>query len=548
MKPLPFLLALLAAASLLGRASAGEPFDLILRGGRVIDGTGNPSIMADVAVKDGRIVQVGRVDGAAEVEIDARGLVVAPGFIDVHTHSESVASTPKAENFIRMGVTSIVTGNCGGSAENVREFFERIERTGVALNVATLYGHNTARREAMGGSFDRLPTPEELGKMRELVEQGMRDGAVGLSTGLIYLPGTFSHTEEIIEIAKVAAKYDGIYASHMRNEANSIMDSLTELFRISREAGIRAEISHIKLSGNSAWGRTAEVLGAIERARAEGLEITQDQYVYPASSTGISTLIPTSAREGSRDDFQKRIEDPVRKARIVADMKARLRSSGREDFSYAFIASYRTDSSLNGKNMRDAAKIKRGSDSLDDQIELILEIEKNGGAGGIFHGMSEDDLQIFLQHPNTMFASDGGPREGASGVPHPRSYGNNARVLGRYVRDLKLLRLEEAVRKMSSLPATAFRLRDRGAIREGAWADIVVFDPNTVRDVATFGDPHHHAEGFRHVLVNGQPVIRDWRLTDARPGKALRLWGVGVRVSGPSRRVGVVPDGFRHRT
>ncbi len=516
-----FPLLLVATGLLFGSVRAEDP-DLILRGGRVIDGTGNPAYFADVAVRNGRIVAIGRdLPGNGQV-LDARGLVVAPGFIDVHTHAENLAEIPRAENFVRMGVTSIVTGNCGGSALNVDRFFREAEAAKVAVNVATLFGHNTARRAAMGGAFRREPTGPEMARMQELVEQAMKDGAVGLSTGLIYTPGTYSKTEEIIPLARVAAKYDGIYASHMRSESTGIFDALQELFRIAREAGIRADISHLKLSGNAAWGKSDRVLAAIEQARAEGLDITHDQYAYTASSTGISTLIPSEYREGGGDDFRKRLADPAKKAEIVTAMKDSLKRSGRKDYSYAVIASYRTDRSLNGKRVPEAARIKRGSDSLDDQIELVLEIQQNGGASGVFHGMSEEDLQAFMRHPHTMVASDGGPRVNNDTVPHPRSYGNNARVLGRYVRELKVLRLEEAVRKMTSLPATTFRLKDRGLVREGAWADLVVFDPAKVRDVATFEDPHHHAEGMVHVLVNGVPVVRGGEQTGAGPGKALR--------------------------
>lgn len=514
-------LVLVATGLLLGGVRAEDP-DLIIRGGRVIDGTGNPAYFADVAVRNGRITAIGRGLQGTGQALDAKGLVVAPGFIDVHTHAENIAEIPRAENFVRMGVTSIVTGNCGGSALNVERFFRAAEAAKVSVNVATLFGHNTARRSAMGGTFRRDPTGAELARMTELVEQAMKDGAVGLSTGLIYTPGTYSKTEEIIPLARVAAKYDGIYASHMRSESTGIFDALQELFRIAREAGIRADISHLKLAGNASWGKSGAVLAAIEGARAEGLDITHDQYAYTASSTGISTLIPSEYREGGGNEFRERLADPARKAEIVAAMKESLQRSGRSDYAYAAIASYRADRSLNGKRIPEAARIKRGSDSLEDQIELVLEIQQNGGASGVFHGMSEEDLQAFMRHPNTMVASDGGPRVKNDTVPHPRSYGNNARVLARYVRELKLLRLEDAIRKMTSLPASTFRLKDRGLIREGGWADLVVFDPEKVRDVATFEDPHHHAEGMVHVLVNGVPVLRGGEQTGVGPGMALR--------------------------
>jgi N-acyl-D-amino-acid deacylase len=374
----------------------------------------------------------------------------------------------------------------------------------------------------MGGDFDRPPTAEELAKMKSLVEQAMKDGAVGLSTGLIYLPGVFAKTDEIVELAKVASAYDGIYASHMRHEDSRIYEALDEVFRIARDAHIRAEVSHIKLAGEKSWGQADKVLAYIEKARAEGLDVTHDQYAYTASSTGISQLIPDSAFDGGREKFLERLADPAAKEKIVSGMKAMLRNRGREDYTYAIIASYRHDKSLNGLNIVEATKKVQSSESLDEQIEMILEIQKNGGASGVFHGMNEEDLQKFMRHPNTMVACDSGLRKLGEGVPHPRGYGNNARVLGRYVRELKTLRLEDAIRKMTSLAATAFRLERRGELHEGNWADIVVFDPEKVSDPATYNDPHHYSVGIPYVLVNGVPVIKNNEHTSARPGMALR--------------------------
>lgn len=499
-----------------------ESFDVIIRHGRVVDGSGNPAFFADVAVKDGRIAEIGRIAGDAKTEIDAKGMIVAPGFIDVHTHADEIGEMPLAENFARMGVTTVVVGNCGGSALDVAKLFREVEATNVAINVATLIGHNTVRQKAMGGSFDRPPTPEELAKMKSLVEQAMKDGAVGLSTGLIYLPGVFSKTDEIIELAKVASAYDGIYTSHMRYEDAQIYKALDEVFRIAREAHIRAEVSHIKLSGPNAWGQADKVLEYIEKARAEGLDITEDQYAYTASSTGISQLIPESAFDGGRTKFLERLANPKEKAKIGDEMEKGLGHKGRKDFSYAVIAFYRHDKSLNGLNIAEAAKKVRGSDSISDQIEMILEIQKNGGAQGVFHGMSEEDLQKFMRFPNTMIACDSGIRKFGEGVPHPRGYGNNARVLGRYVRDLKVLKLEDAIRKMTSLPAETFHLKQRGELREGNWADIVLFDPAKVSDPATFNDPHHYAVGIPYVFVNGIAVIKNGEHTGAKAGQALR--------------------------
>lgn len=502
--------------------SLAAEFDLLVTNARIVDGTGSAAITGCVAVKDKRIVAVGEVKGTADTMIDAGGRVLAPGFIDVHTHSEDICKLPAAENFVRMGVTTIVTGNCGTSRTDVGVFFKEIEEAKVAINVATLIGHGSVRQKAMGGSFIRAPNAEQLEGMKSIVDQAMKDGAVGLSTGLIYVPGSFAKTEEIIELAKVASAHGGIYASHMRAETLKIFSALDELIRIARAAKIRAEVSHLKLSGPSAWGKAAEVIAILDKARADGLSITHDDYAYTASSTGLGQLIPDSAREGTRDDFIARIADPAKKAAIIKQMNASREKQGRHDYAFAVIARFKADPRLNGKTIPEAAKIVRGSDSLADQIELVLDIEARGGGSAIFHGMNEADLRTFMSHPLTMIASDGGPRRFGEDVPHPRSYGNNARVLCRYVRDEKLLTLEDAIRKMTSLPASTFQLKDRGVIKPGAFADLVIFDPAKVTDPSTFDDPHHYAEGFTDVTVNGGIVLRDGQLTETRSGGPLK--------------------------
>ncbi len=517
---------LLACVAGLGWAAALLPaaeHDLIITGARIVDGTGAPAYPGSIAIKGGRITAVGGVRGGAATTLDAKGLVVAPGFIDVHTHSEKIASLPEAENFLRMGVTTIVTGNCGMSHTDLGRFFTTLEKAGLTLHVASLIGHGSVREEAMGGGFLRAPSPAQLEAMKAMVEKAMEDGALGLSTGLIYVPGTFAKTDEIIELARVASAHGGIYASHLRAETVKIFPALEELIQVAREAKIRTQVSHLKLSSPTAWGRTAEVFALLDKARAEGLEITHDQYVYTASSTGLSQLIPDAATEGTREDYIRRIEDPVQKAGIIEEMRQMRERLGRTDYSYAVIARYRADPELNGRTIPEAAKLRRGSDSLEDQIELILDIERRGGGTAVYHSIREEDLLVFLKHPLTMFASDGNPRKLGEDMPHPRSYGNNARVLARYVREQKQLTLEEAIRRMTSLPARTFRLQDRGVIRPGAWADLVIFDPDLVRDTSTFEDPHHYAEGFTDVLVDGIPVIREGRLTEARPGGPLRM-------------------------
>lgn len=514
----PLILVLLLVGPVLLQA---QSYDVLIRGGRVVDGTGSPAVHADVAIANGRIAALGRnLPGSAREEINVAGLIVAPGFIDTHTHAEDIDELPFAENFLRMGVTTIILGNCGSSRLDVKAFLDWLAATNIAPNVATLIGQGSVRNKVMGGSFMRPPTDAELGAMRSHVERAMEEGAVGLSTGLIYLPGTFTRTEELIELARVVARFDGIYVSHMRDEGRRIGEALDEVFRIAREAGCRAHVSHIKLSGPNNWGRAGEVLDWIEKARVTGLDITQDQYVYTASSTGLSQLIPEEWREGGR--FQERLAQAESRARMIEQMRTNLLATGRSNYAYAVIADYAHDRSLNGLNLVEAARRSRGDDSLAAQIDLILEIQSHGGAAGIFHGISEGDLLTFFRHPNTMFGSDSGVRRYREGVPHPRGYGNAARILARLVREQKVLRLEEAIRRLTSLPAATFRLRHRGQIQEGAWADLAVFDPDRVSDRATYEDPHRYADGFKLVMVNGVAVVRDDALTGARPGRALR--------------------------
>ncbi len=504
--------------------SAAE-FDLVLRRGQIANGTGKATFVGDVAVKAGRIVAVGDFAGRGTTELDATGLVVAPGFIDVHTHGEDVLERPLAENFVRMGVTTLVLGNCGSSQLDIGGLFQQLETNRPSANVATLVGHNSVRASVMGGAFMRPPSDAELSRMKAAVERGMKEGALGLSTGLIYLPGTFSKTEELVAVAQALTPFAGIYVSHMRSEGEKIYDALEELIRIAREAKIPAHVSHIKLSGKKNWGQTEKVFGVIEGARAQGVNVTQDQYVYTASSTGLSQLLPDSSREGGSEKFVARINDPEQRAKIVAQMTNSLARGGHEGYDYVTIASCRHDPALNGLTLPEAAKLRKGSAAVTNQIELVFDLERNGRTTAVFFGMSETDLQAFMRHTNTMFASDSGVRKFRDGVPHPRGYGNNARVLGRYVRELKLLTVEEAVRRMTALPAETFRLKDRGLVREGFWADLAVFKAESVRDEATFKDPHHYATGFRWVLVNGVVTVDNDRHTGARAGAGVRRGG-----------------------
>src|SRR4051812_36406607 len=527
---LRFIAVALAALSLSAGLAAGprawrapEPaYDLVITNARVVDGAGNPWFRADVAVKGGRIARVGRV-AAAEGErgIDARGQVVAPGFIDVHTHVENIYEQPDAENFVRMGVTTLVTGNCGGSALDVGKFLGRASDTHVAVNLATLVGHNTVRR-AVFGEANRVPTPEELEKMKALVERAMRDGAVGLSTGLYYVPGAYAKTDEVVELAKVAARFGGVYATHMRNEGGGVADSIRESIEIGEKAGLPVEISHFKISTKRLWGQSDMTLGLVRDARRRGLSVTVDQYAYTASSTSLDSRLPDWVEEGGREEGKKRIADPAQHARIVREMKDSLKKSGFKDFSYARVASYAAKHEYDGKTIAEVTKLARGKMDVDSQVEQILEMYSAGGAAMVYHSMGEEDVRRIMREPFTMIASDSGVRKFGEGVPHPRGYGNNARVFAEYVRTLGLISLEDAVRKMTSLPAQTFSLRDRGLVREGMAADLVVFDDASVAAPATFDKPHQYAVGFTFVIVNGEVVLDSGQMTGARPGTALR--------------------------
>jgi N-acyl-D-amino-acid deacylase len=506
-----------------GRAARQQPaYDLLIVNGRVVDGTGNPWFRADVAVKDGRIARIGRIaPGEARAVLDARGAVVAPGFIDVHTHAEGVFRQPDAANFVRMGVTTLVTGNCGSSATEVGEFLGRIRETPLAVNLATLIAHGSVRQKVLRLE-NRAPNGDELRQMEEIVERGMREGAVGFSTGLIYVPGTYAKTDEVVALAKAAARHGGLYATHMRDEGERVREAIAEAIHVGEAAGMPVDISHFKISNKRLWGQSSETIGMVRAARARGLSVTVDQYAYTASSTSLDSRLPSWVLEGGREEGKRRLADPAARARVAAEMKGALKRSAQKDYSFAYVASYAARPEYNGKNILEITKLARGKKDTDSQIEQILEMYAAGGAGMIYHSMDERDVQTIMREPFTMIASDAGVRRPGDGVPHPRGTGNNARVLGRYVRELKIVTLEDAVRKMTSLPAQTFALRDRGLLREGMAADIVVFDPDTIADRATFEQPHQYPVGFRLVVVNGGVVFDGERATEARPGLSLR--------------------------
>jgi N-acyl-D-amino-acid deacylase len=505
-----------------GFQSPQTPYDLLVVNARVIDGTGAPARAADVAIKDGRIVGLGALSSAAARErIDARGLVVAPGFIDVHTHADDVASRPQAENFIRMGVTSIVAGNCGSSALSIAEALDRVRDAGPAVNFATLIGHNTVRSAVMGAA-ERDPTLAELDRMKSFVFKGIVDGAVGLSTGLQYVPGTYSKPNEILELARVAANEGGLYATHMRNEGTALEAAIAESIQVARTLDMPLQISHLKVDSPSRWGASAAALKLIDDARARGLQIQADQYAYTAGASTLSIRFPSWALEGGSESIRQRLNDAAVWAKIKKEMFALLAERGFTDLAWTNVASYRPDPSLNGLSMKDVAAKLVANTTPDGQLEAARLLMLGGGASMVYHFMGDDDIARIMKHPMVSIASDAGVLERGAGVPHPRGYGNNARVLGEYVRDRKIIPLEEAVRKMTSLPAGHFAFAGRGVIREGAAADLVIFDPVNVRDTATYDKPHAFPDGIPHVIVNGTFVVRDGQTTGARPGQILR--------------------------
>jgi len=523
--------------------------DLLIRGGHVIDGSGAPGRDADVVVRAGRIAAVEpRASGPAHRVIDARGQVVAPGFIDIHTHSDfTLPLNPRAESKIRQGVTTEVVGNCGFSPvpvsdefrddmrgfalyvgpgmdfswRSVKDYLRHYEDGGLALNVAQLIGHGTLRLAVMGFAR-RDPSAKELARMRSLMEAAMADGACGLSTGLIYAPGSYSATPEIIEIARGAAR-GGFYASHIRGEGATLLNSVAEAIRVGEEGGLPVQVSHIKAAGRPHWGRVKDALALIDAARARGLDVTADVYPYTASSTTIRTLLPDSALEGGIEAMLGRLRDPAERARIRDEMAhgaVLARGVGWHDIMIAYAP---TRPEIQGLRL-DEIGGRRGKDPVECVFDII-EAEKGKGYVILFQ-LDEADLRRALVHPHVMIGSDGsslattGPL--SEGKPHPRSYGTFPRVLGRYARDEGLLTLPAAVHKMTGMPAARLGLTDRGVIQRGAKADVVAFSPERVADLATYEDPHRYPAGIEHVIVNGRAVVRGGEHTGSLPGRVLR--------------------------
>jgi N-acyl-D-amino-acid deacylase len=502
---------------------AQPPYDLLVRNARVIDGAGNPWFRADIAVKGGRISAIGALGPvAASRVIDAKERIVTPGFLDVHTHVEgAVERVPRGDNYLLDGVTTVVTGNCGGSVERMGDWFRELEAKGLGLNLASLVGHNTVRRAAMG-TANRPATAEELTKMKELVHRAMQEGAVGLSTGLIYIPGTYSTTDEVVDLAKAAAAYQGVYASHMRDEGAKILDAINEAARVGLEAGMRVQLSHFKIDTPRLWGMSDKSLGLVDEYRRKGVDVVIDQYPYDHSSTNLGITLPSWALADNGAKVKERLTSPGTRQEIAAEMQRMIANLGHEDYTYAIVATFRPNKAYEGKNIREITVMRGQPPTVANQVDTILDMMLAGGAQMVYHSMGDVDVERILRYPHTAIASDGGIRIFGEGMPHPRAYGTNARVLAEFVRKRGILTLEDAIRRMTSLPARTFGFKDRGILREGAAADLLVFDPARVQDKATHTQPHQYSEGFDFVIVNGTVMVDEGRLTEARPGKVLR--------------------------
>lgn len=535
-RPSPRVTVPVVALLALGASACQPDFDLVLEGGTVIDGTGSAGMRADVGVHGGRIVEVGDLSARSAVErVDVTGHVVAPGFIDAHTHSRgAIFDIPTADNFILQGVTTLVEGNDGSSPLDIGYWYDSLTaHGGTAPNFAMFVGHGSIRTEVLGRA-DRAPSADELARMRDLVEEAMADGALGLSTGLFYLPGSFATTEEAIELARVAGAHGGIYISHMRNEGDRVFESIEETIRIGREAGIPVQMTHHKIGAWRNFGRAPESIAMMAEARAEGVDITFDQYPYTASSTSLSTIIPRWAQEGDR--LPERLADPATRTRIVADMVEWVEMRFASDPSKIQLVSCSFDEEVEGAFPSDMAGITladiltaRGSGGEVATADLILEIDQAGGCGAIFHSFDEGDVQTLMQSEFGMIGSDGSLVHFGRASPHPRGYGTFPRVLGHYARDLGVISVEEAVRRMTSAPADRLGFVERGRIEPGMIADLVVFDPATVIDRATFDDPHQYPVGIPHVFVAGEAVVSEGDVTGARPGVVLRGRGYQSR-------------------
>jgi dihydroorotase/N-acyl-D-amino-acid deacylase len=534
--------------------AADAPFDLVITNGHIIDGTGSPWYSGDIGIRDGHIAAIGNLSAAARQRtVDAKGRVIAPGFIDMLGQSEmTILVDARLPSKIYQGITTEVTGEGGSAAplndaiiaedrigfehyqinpdwRTFRQYFSRLEKQGMGINLASFVGATQVRRMVLGEA-DVQPAPEQLEKMKALVRDAMRDGAVGVSTSLMYAPAPYAKTEELIALASEASPFGGIYATHMRNESDSALEAIDEAVRIGREAHIPVEIWHFKIAGKANFGKMPELIARVNKARSEGIDVEADTYAYTAWFNSMSAFVPAWAHDGGDAKLIERLKDPATRARIRKDMETPSKTwdnewdeiSGPQDVIIGVVQNPALKN-FQGKRLSEVAKIMN-RDPMDALFDLL--IEDKAFTGCAVFGMSEPDVALALQQPWVSVDNDasGASPEGILGDehPHPRAYGTFPRILRKYVREEKKLMLEEAIRKFSALPAQRMRLTDRGVLKQGMWADVVVFDPETVRDLATYDEPNRLSEGMEYVLVNGVPVIEEGKMTGALPGKVLR--------------------------
>ncbi|MGE0813076.1 MAG: amidohydrolase family protein [Vicinamibacterales bacterium] len=524
------VLAMLAAAPFAApSAQPAQPgFDVVIGGGRIVDGSGSPWYVADIGVRGDRISAIGDLRTAsAAARIDARGLIVAPGFIDPHAHArERLFDLPNAEGYLLQGITTVVDGNDGSSPVPLAPYLARARAAAFSPNLALLVGQGSIR-EAVMGTANRKATPGEIARMQALVADAMRDGALGLSTGLAYVPGSYAPTEEIVALAATAAEHGGIYASHMRDEGGGVLDSVRETIAIGERAHIPVQISHHKVGGRKQFGQSVQTLALIAEARGRGVDVTFDQYPYTASQTGLSLIFPRWALADGKLD--ERLGQPGTRKEIKTGMLAFIDERFGDDPSRIQLVRCGFDPSLAGRTIGDLLKAAGLPATQSAMADMVIDLQLKGGCSAIFHAYDEADVERLMASPFGMIGSDGSLTAPGDGSPHPRAFGTYPRVLGRYVRERHVLRLEEAIRKMTAFPAARLGLTERGAIKAGLVADLTVFDPATVADRATFADPHHYSVGIRYVLVNGQITVDQGVHTGTRAGRVLLGPGAASR-------------------
>lgn len=508
---------------LLIMSSCLASYDLLIVNGTLYDGSGKSGAQADIAIKKDVIVAIGELKNKkAKKTIDAEGLAIAPGFIDLHAHIESIKKNPDALSALHQGVTTVLGGPDGRSPYPLGAYLESLSTFQLGVNAAYLIGHNTVRKEVMGLE-NREPTSQELDKMKAMVEGAMKEGAFGFSTGLKYLPGTFSKVDEVIELSKIVSKHSGFYTSHLREEGLGLISSVQEAITIGEKANIPIVLTHHKVVGKPSWGNSVKTLAMVDSANNAGLDIQIDQYPYTASFTGLSILIPSWAMAGGQDAFMERMKDATLKKKIREEVLFNiLNDRGAGDIQNIQFSKVAWMPELENQRMSDWAISKGLKPTPEVGADLILEAQMKGGASMIYHAMNEEDVVRIMKHPKTMIASDGQLSVKGKGHPHPRAYGTFPRVLGRYVREKQVLSLEDAIMKMTYLPAQRIGLTDRGRIKEGNKADIVIFNPENVKDHSDFKNPHQYPSGIQHVLVNGTISIENGKETLNYDGRVLR--------------------------